>query len=553
MSGHRRIWFRSGGWLALAVVAVGGLALLPWGGNPLVQREQELRVILTARDMAEGGDWLVPHYLGEPRLNKPPLMYWMTAGFFRFAGTTQSPALARLPNAIFGTALLLAILGFGGRLVGRRPAFLAALIAGTSHLFLCFGRLCETDIPLACFEAVSLFALYAAIRTPFGSRWWWLSGLAAGLGFMVKGPAALFLPLAAGATFLFLSPDARQALRPARVIVWLLLVLAIACPWYALVFLTGASPAASSDIRYELGALLKHSAHAGTPAFYLYTLPAALLPWGLLLPLAVVALWRKARHHAAVRFLLAWLLSSLVVMSAVKSRQTHYATLLLAPSALLMARYLHTIFLGRPARRAVALRFYAGGVLTVLAVAGIACMALPIRFSFLDPAACMAIGFAAAAMAGSGLVALRTAAPAGGVRALAAICATLLLLSGLYAWQLHEIAEPSRIVKEFASQARARMSPPGRVFLAGRRLNAMQYYMGTRIARAGSFDEGWAKAGQGDAVILASDARNPVPPPAYPPPDLIYRQGDVCMRLFVKPAVSAWPTGGGNGTPSAPR
>ena len=32
--------------------------------------EQELRIILTARDMAGGGSWLIPHYLGELRLEK---------------------------------------------------------------------------------------------------------------------------------------------------------------------------------------------------------------------------------------------------------------------------------------------------------------------------------------------------------------------------------------------------------------------------------------------------------------------------------------------------
>ena len=61
----------------LALLALCAGLYVAWLGNPLVAREQELRVILTARDMARGGSWLVPHYQGEPRLHKPPLMYWL--------------------------------------------------------------------------------------------------------------------------------------------------------------------------------------------------------------------------------------------------------------------------------------------------------------------------------------------------------------------------------------------------------------------------------------------------------------------------------------------
>jgi 4-amino-4-deoxy-L-arabinose transferase-like glycosyltransferase len=247
---------------------VGLLGLLPWGGRPLVHREQELRVIVTARDMARGGSWLIPSYLGEPRFNKPPLMYWVSAGWFKLTGTEPRPALARLPNAVLGTGLLLALFTLGMPLVGRRRAFLAALTAGTCPLFLRFGRLCETDIPFAFCEAVSMLMLYGAIRAPHRLHRWLISGLAAGIGFMIKGPAAIILPLAACGAFLLTSPPAsRKAFRPARMGLWLLVVAVIGCPWYVFIFLSQASQAAAGDVGYELGALLRHSEHQGTPGF----------------------------------------------------------------------------------------------------------------------------------------------------------------------------------------------------------------------------------------------------------------------------------------------
>ena len=43
-----------------------------------VDKIQEARIAETAREMVVDGDWLVPHYNGEVRLQKPPLTYWLT-------------------------------------------------------------------------------------------------------------------------------------------------------------------------------------------------------------------------------------------------------------------------------------------------------------------------------------------------------------------------------------------------------------------------------------------------------------------------------------------
>jgi len=47
---------------------------------------KELRVVLPAREMAAGGDWLMPRFQGELRLRKPPLMYWIVASAFGWPG-----------------------------------------------------------------------------------------------------------------------------------------------------------------------------------------------------------------------------------------------------------------------------------------------------------------------------------------------------------------------------------------------------------------------------------------------------------------------------------
>ena len=181
-------------------VAVAAAMVLPGLGRLHMKREQELRVALTARTMAEGGRWLVPHYLGAPRLQKPPLMYWWVALTDRLAGTTTSPFVARLPTALCGLALVAAVAWGGAWLVGRRRAGLAGVCAAASFLFIRHARLAETDIPSALFIALSLLALYRVFHDPARRmRFALLAGACSGLAFMTKGLGGFVLPLAAGA------------------------------------------------------------------------------------------------------------------------------------------------------------------------------------------------------------------------------------------------------------------------------------------------------------------------------------------------------------------
>ena len=39
----------------------------------------EAKVLVTARDIIDGGNWLAPTMNGEPRLDKPPLASWVAA------------------------------------------------------------------------------------------------------------------------------------------------------------------------------------------------------------------------------------------------------------------------------------------------------------------------------------------------------------------------------------------------------------------------------------------------------------------------------------------
>ena len=69
----------------------------------------EPRYAWIARDMAETGDWVTPRLYGKPWFEKPPLLYWGGAIFFKLFGSSAPEVAARLPSAISALLATLAL------------------------------------------------------------------------------------------------------------------------------------------------------------------------------------------------------------------------------------------------------------------------------------------------------------------------------------------------------------------------------------------------------------------------------------------------------------
>ena len=66
--------------------------------TPVLFDETEGQYAGAAREMLQGGHWLVPTNDGLPRLQKPPLLYWFLCLSIGLFGQTEFAA--RLPNAL---------------------------------------------------------------------------------------------------------------------------------------------------------------------------------------------------------------------------------------------------------------------------------------------------------------------------------------------------------------------------------------------------------------------------------------------------------------------
>lgn len=518
--------FQSPGPRVWLLVVVAACLLLPDLGRSVARRAQEMRVLLTARDMCQTGRWLDPHFKGEPRLRKPPLMYWLVGGLYRLGVPMDSTAGSRLPSALAGMAYVAVLYALGRRLVGRRRAFAAALVAAMSVIVLRQARLASTDMCLALFTTVAVLAGALALRG-VSPRWWLPCFLSMGLGFLTKGPAALVLPPAAW--FAYAGWRRWRVASPLRqpAFWWgLALCLALALPWY-LLLLWRQHAATDAQVEAELSALLVTSKHTGPFYYYVYTTLHALAPWSLLLPAAVWAAMRFGRRRAAWSLPLAWLLSSFLVLSALSSKQFHYALLLAAPGSLLIGCALPS--------RVPRLRRWSGAVqvfvLALLSIGGVGLLLALAARGRSAPVLPAALSCAAIAL---GILALRR--PGVEARLVAAGLALAALQPAARQIFADETAHGAA-VRRIASLATRSLPAGVTVFCVGPLDATCAFYANRPSIFARSLAEAWRRAAPGDLILATWRPAHVLNAAGFPtPPVALEEDPEAGAAAFIKSA-----------------
>ncbi len=526
---------------ALAVLCAA--LFLPALGKGVVGFRKETRVVLPARVMAEGGSWLVPVYQGELRLRKPPLMYWIVAGAFRAAGTTESAFVARIPSAAMAAALVLGLYAAGSRWIGRRRAFYGAGVAASSLLFMRHARLASPEAALGLFVLLAAWSGYEALTGCRRTQGWIGFGVFAGLGFLVKGPAGIALPGAAVLAFALGRRAERARLRDWRLVLALACFALVGLPWYVALRFAPIREAADAAIGSELSETLLGTDHGGGLLYYVYQLPGALMPWGVLLPFGVWALWR-ARRHRGVRFLLGWLLTAFAILSAVGNKQIHY-TLLLVPQGALAAGYLLGFAESRASswRRSLA-RGYLSGLLGVAALGGVALAVAPFAYAGLPRLGLGVAGAVMLAVAAAGGLAVRRA-PAGAMAGAIAVWAAVAIGTHAYESRIQPERAADTVIVDFARAARTRI-PEGAAIFFPERLHApiVEFYLHRRLSVQPSLYRCRALARPGDALVIVEDRKHQYR--LLPPlPALDMRKRDVRCRLFILDSADGWTRGEG--------
>ena len=132
-----RWWSRP--WLAAGVLILLCLAVYGPGlaSIPVIDRD-EARFAQASRQMLESGDWVIPRVQDRPRLNKPPLIYWLQASS-AWACTAGDPSrdaiwMYRLPSALAALGSVLLTWRLTRSISRATTAFLAASCLALSPL-----------------------------------------------------------------------------------------------------------------------------------------------------------------------------------------------------------------------------------------------------------------------------------------------------------------------------------------------------------------------------------------------------------------------------------
>ena len=303
------------------------IAALLWGGEYL-RRDcwdpDEARVAYVAREMAQGGHWLVPHRHGEYYAHKPPLIYWLI-NLFSCATTLPVGRLTvRLPGFFAGLLALWATARLAERWAGRPAAWPAALTLLTTYLFWHEIGFARPDGLLLGWTTGAMALLFWNDDAP---KPWKpaLAWLFMGLGILTKGPVGLIVPAGAYAAARLAAGEGRL-LRKSHWIWGPLLALALPAIWLGLVWWTGAPEGYLRELL--VGQNLERAAgELGHRQPFFYYLPAAAgdwMPWTLCLPAAALILHRDPERRRLLRRLGGWIGFVFLFFSLLASKRNVY-------------------------------------------------------------------------------------------------------------------------------------------------------------------------------------------------------------------------------------
>lgn len=374
----------------LVVLAVAGVAFFAGLDRAAISDADEAFYAEAAREMIESGDYLTPRYNYENRFQKPVLFYWAVAAAYTVAGV--GAAAARISSALSGIGIAAIAWYLGRRWFGERTGLIAGLIVSTSFGCVAMARLSLPDLPLAFFITASIAAGCVALFEPgpVRSRPMLMAAMAAGLGFLTKGPIGLVVPLVVLIPILLL--ERRNTLRLGPTLLALLVFTTIALPWYgAMTAVHGIAYLHSFFLTDNLERFATTRFNYPRPAwFYVPIILGGLLPWTAFAPLWIPGIVRFIRHRAApsraTLWLLVWAVLPLLLFSVSVGKQPRYVLPILPPVALLLAASLdaHLASAGRPAggRRLLIGCGIAAGVVVI--VAGIVLLMVPAAALGLD-------------------------------------------------------------------------------------------------------------------------------------------------------------------------
>lgn len=277
----------------------------------------------------------------------------------------------RLHSAIAGTGSCLLLWLLGRRMLGARAGFLAALMLAVSPIMVAESKLATTDATLLLWLMGCQLCLYELARRhsrSIANAFWILLSLA----ILTKGPVAPALLAAIAVPAWWLGCPVAT--------IWdrlgwrrgLLICSAIAAPWFVLMI--GATRGEFLEVAVNQQLLQRVSSemedHGAYPGYYAAMSSVLFFPWSCLVPMGLIAAWKRRKCDPNLAYLLAWIVGPLFLLECVRTKLIHYYLPAYPACALLAAWVVKSV-----ARQEVTLRRWPLGRLAQGMIGGIGVVA----------------------------------------------------------------------------------------------------------------------------------------------------------------------------------
>lgn len=329
-----------------------GLSLVPalvGQGQILALETHEVFVARTAEELIAAREVLVPTFDGRPRVNKPPLSYWLVAltDWVIDGDGDVSPWEARAPSVIAGVVLVLSAWSIGLALFDEGTAFVGGLLVAGSAGYAAYTHSARPDMLYAAACAAALAGYVWAFRWTekaqprLARRAASVAVVALIIASLTKGP---YIPLTLVLSlWLALRRTGRTALIAAALhpVIATIAIVGVFLGWYALMF--ALVPDAGASFADEIGTRLVPEAWwRWFNPYYLYQTAGLAAPWIGFYALALATPWLNGlQTDRGARLLWIVVVVHVLAWQVLPGRRAHYTLPALAPLGPLMAVAAH--------------------------------------------------------------------------------------------------------------------------------------------------------------------------------------------------------------------
>lgn len=325
------------------------------GGYGLLDNNEGLYAQI-AREMLLSGDYLLPRLNGVLYIEKPPLLYWLTALCFKVFGVTEFAA--RFIPAASGLGALLFVAHFLKKQGLPRAALMSFFLLGTSLGYIAFSRTLIFDVLFtACLTSSLLFLFWFLEKRTLQKALLFYLFLA--LAVMAKGLVALVLTGLIWVVYFSLRRFQKRQSEP-HLSFWsplhpagLFLFVVIITPWHLMASLKEPSFAwfyfINEHLYRFLGIREPHDYYGGPFYYYTYRLVIYFMPWVFLVPFMIPKWLKKSASKKSQNtplllsssplsaFLGSWFLAIFLFFSLSKAKANYYLVTVMPPLGMLIA------------------------------------------------------------------------------------------------------------------------------------------------------------------------------------------------------------------------